>query len=395
MILTRKQEEGLRIAVDRFRKKMPYTCIAGYAGSGKSTLVRFIIDALQIDPERVCYVAYTGKAATVLQQKGCPGAKTAHKLLYEAKPKKDGTFWFKKRDYLEEDYAVIVVDEVSMLPTKMWELLLSHRIYILACGDPGQLPPINPADNNHVLDKPHVFLDEIMRQAQESEIIRLSMHVREGRPISTFRASGAQVLTFNNFELCDSMYMWADQIICATNNRRDEINNKVRELKGFGPEPQIGDKIISLRNHWEDFSYSGDWALTNGSIGTITNIDQKLIHVPAEISIRSIPYMFTDIQLEDDDLFTQVPIDYKRLTTGESFLTPEQEFKMRNNKNVEVDPPYPFAYGYAMTCHKSQGSEWGKVLVIEERFPFERELHKRWMYTACTRASEKLVVIKK
>ena len=69
-----------------------------------------------------------------------------------------------------------------MLPTDMWNLLLSHHIYILACGDPEQLPPINPKDNNHVLDNPHVFLDEIMRQAQESEIIRLSMHVREGHP---------------------------------------------------------------------------------------------------------------------------------------------------------------------------------------------------------------------
>lgn len=67
MTLTNKQEEGLRIAVQRYKLGLPYTCIAGYAGSGKSTLVRFIIDALEVSPEEVCYVAFTGKAAAVLQ----------------------------------------------------------------------------------------------------------------------------------------------------------------------------------------------------------------------------------------------------------------------------------------------------------------------------------------
>lgn len=106
-------------------------------GSGKSTLVRFVIEALNLSPEEVCYVAFTGKAATVLQQKGCPNATTAHKLIYEAVPKPDGTFFFKFKKELEEDYKCIVVDEISMLPAKMWELLLSYRIYILALGDPG------------------------------------------------------------------------------------------------------------------------------------------------------------------------------------------------------------------------------------------------------------------
>ena len=77
-----------------------------------------------------------------------------------------------------------------MLPSTMWHLLLSHGIYIIAAGDPGQLPPIEEADNNHVLDKPHVFLDEIMRQAQDSEIIRLSMWIRDGKPIYSYKPDG-------------------------------------------------------------------------------------------------------------------------------------------------------------------------------------------------------------
>ena len=78
MNLTAKQEEGLKIAVERFKNHEPYTCISGYAGTGKSTLIKFIIAALDIPPEEVSYVAYTGKAAQVLKQKGCPNPVTAH-----------------------------------------------------------------------------------------------------------------------------------------------------------------------------------------------------------------------------------------------------------------------------------------------------------------------------
>lgn len=135
--LTEKQAEGLRVAVERYNQRKPWTCIAGYAGSGKSTLIKFIISALGVNPEEeVCYVAFTGKAATVLQQKGCPNAMTAHKLLYKAKPMPNGTYKFIPKLDLG-DYKVIVVDEVSMLPRPMWEKLVSHGIYILATGDPG------------------------------------------------------------------------------------------------------------------------------------------------------------------------------------------------------------------------------------------------------------------
>lgn len=137
MILTAKQEEGLKIAVERYRAREPYTIISGYAGSGKSTLIKFIISALNLPEERVAYVAYTGKAANVLKQKGCPNATTAHKLLYYANKTPNGGFVFRPKPTLEIPYKLIVVDEVSMLPRDMWNLLLSHHIYVLACGDPG------------------------------------------------------------------------------------------------------------------------------------------------------------------------------------------------------------------------------------------------------------------
>lgn len=135
--LTQKQKEGIQIAIDRYRAGLPYTCIAGYAGVGKSFTVRYLIDALGFNRNDVAYIAYTGQAAKVLKQKGNPNATTAHKLLYYAKMKKDGTYIFTPRTHLDKPYKMIVVDEVSMLPKTIWEVLLSHKIYVVALGDPG------------------------------------------------------------------------------------------------------------------------------------------------------------------------------------------------------------------------------------------------------------------
>lgn len=393
--LTKKQEEGLRIAIQRFNQGYKYTVISGFAGSGKSTLIKFIIDALPVNPEKdVAYCAFTGKAATVLQSKGCQNAITAHKLLYRAKPMPNGTYKFYPRMKGEVEYRVIVVDEVSMLPRPMWEQLMMHDVYVLATGDPGQLPPINPEDDNHVLDNPHVFLDEIMRQAQDSEIIRLSMHIREGNPISAFSCAGEQVQIFDKSQAVSGMYDWADQILCATNAKRTEINNFVRQQKGFGAEPEVGDKIISLRNHWDFASSSGEWALTNGSIGTIEYMTERPIWVPKYIYDKPIPYLFTDVSLDDGDKFNSIPIDYNSLKKGEMTLNPKQMYLLNKQKNL-LDAPYEFAYAYAITVHKSQGSEWNRVLLFEEWFPNGIEEHKKWLYTGITRAGSKLVVIKK
>ncbi len=393
MLLTTKQQEGLEIAVERFNQGMPYTCIAGYAGTGKSTLIKFIIAALDLHPEEVCYVAYTGKAAQVLRQKGCPNAVTAHKLLYKAKPMPNGSYKFEPKTSLEEKYSIIVVDEISMLPKTMWERLLTHRVHVIAMGDPFQLPPIDTDSDNHVLDKPHVFLDEIMRQAAESEIIRLSMHIREGKPISEFKASGQQVLIYRPDELVTGMYEWADQIICATNATRNQINMDMRNIKGFGPEPAVGDKIISLRNQWEFFSHGSDPSpLTNGSIGTISNTDLKSVWVPKYINSQPVDFLYTTMVDENGDRFDYIPVDYKALTTGTKALTGQQEYQMRKLKKCP-DPPFEFSYAYAITCHKAQGSEWPNILVFEERFPFDKEDHARWLYTAVTRAENKLVLV--
>lgn len=394
MELTRKQEEGLRIAVERYKQGEKYTCISGYAGSGKSTLVKFIVNALDVPEEQVGYVAFTGKAAMVLQSKGCRTAQTAHKLLYHAKLQSDGTYAFFAKPTLDEGYKVIVVDEVSMLPLFIWKQLLTHPVYILALGDPGQLPPIAKDQDNHVLDKPHVFLDEIMRQAKESEIIQLSMHVREGKPISTFECENREVSIYPQAQLSQGMYKWADQIICGRNETRYHINQNVRQVLGFPQEPTIGDKVVCNTNHWDYFSQLGNWSLTNGSIGEITKKENKLITFPYYFHLPAVNYMFTDIQLPDGDLFRNVPIDYKFLFTNEPALTGNQIALIKKTSKIQIDPPMDFEYGYAITAHKSQGSEWSKVLLWEEPFGTKEEKIK-WLYTAITRAQDKLVILRR
>lgn len=306
----------------------------------------------------------------------------------------NGTFKFEPKPSLDDGLEVIIVDEVSMLPKEMWLRLLSHRIHVIACGDPFQLPPIDKDSDNHVLDHPHIFLDEIMRQAYDSEIIRFSMWIREGKPINEFPASGQQVMFVKPEEIVTGMYDWADQILCATNAKRNIINMNMRQIKGFGPEPAVGDKIISLRNQWEFFSNGvvDPAPLTNGTIGVIQRTDRYDMTLPYWISEKKIPILYTNMVDENGDIFNYIPVDYTSLTTGEKFLTGKQEFQMRKNPKCP-DPPFEFAYAYGITVWKAQGSEWDKVLGFEEPFPYDKETHQRCAYTLATRAREKLVYI--
>ena len=249
MELTRKQEEGLKIIIDRYKAKEKYTCISGYAGTGKSTLIRYAIAGLpNVDPEKdVCYAAYTGKASNVLKKLGYPNPSTVHKLIYYAAMMPNGKYKFTIRPTLEGNPRVVVVDEISMLPKDMWDLLCRFNVYIIACGDPAQLPPVQDSKedkNNHVLDNPHIFLTEIMRQAQESEIIRFSMHIREDKPLYTYQPENKEVMFIAKKDYNNSVLEWGDQVLCATNRFADIINKEMRAAQGRFGDLQIGDKIM-------------------------------------------------------------------------------------------------------------------------------------------------------
>lgn len=345
-----------------------------------------------LDPKtEVAYATFTGKASQVLREKGCPNATTAHKLLYKARPKPNGKFMFVPKEYLGP-YKVIVIDEISMLPKDMWELLLKHKgIYIIASGDPFQIPPISKDQDNEVLNHPHIFLDEIMRQAQDSDIIKISMNIRAGIRLTPLMGNDVQVFSKRN--IVNGMYTWADQIIVATNNKRKEVNDLMRLMQGRGNKPEIGDKIICLRNCWNVYSQNLE-PLINGSIGYISNMHLEDIEYIGKGGQRFyVPTMITDIDVGNEH-YENILIDYTSLTTGEKFLTPQQEYGIKS-RDKEVELPIEFNYGYAITAHKAQGSQWNKILMIEERFPFDEIKHARWMYTTLTRAVDKATVILK
>lgn len=384
MQLTNKQLEGLRTAVERYRRRELYTVISGFAGSGKSTLVSFIIDALEVDPYRVAFVAPTGKAAQVLRSKGNPNAMTIHRLLYKYFPRKDGTFYRKMIPTyeLQDTYDLFVVDEVSMCSKEMWELLLSHGIYTIACGDPAQLPSIS--EGTDVLNHPHVFLDEIMRQAQESEIIRLTMDIREGKEIKPFMGKEINVVRKKDFD--PTMLQWADQTLCAMNRTRFLYNNMARKMR-FGTlpkEPQEGERVICLKNNWDIPSTSGD-ALVNGLTGYISNIR----YTPHDFFGKKMLCTFTPDD-GSESKFVDLLVDYKLFTENKETITKENYARF---KKLKLPRPNELTYGSVITCHKSQGSEWPKVLVVQENWPWEKEEATRWLYTACTRPSEKITLV--
>lgn len=362
-------------------------------GTGKSTLVKFAIAALNVKPDRVAYATYTGKAAEVLRKKGNPGACTLHKLLYDHVPMPGGGFF--RRPKTELDVDIVVVDEVSMVPKTMVDALLKHRIYIIFLGDPFQLPQIDKNEENHLLDNPHVFLDEIMRQAAESEIIQLTMKIRAGEEIPFMYGKEVQVIS--KAELSTGMLTWANQIIVGTNATRQNINSQMREILGYSGLPQDGERMICLRNYWEDCNDDGD-ALVNGTTGIIRNPFESFRAIPKYIKNdrHNLPIIVGNfIPDGSNSEFNSVEMDRDMILTGEKCIDWRVAYQLGKLKNKIGDVvPKEFAFAYAITCHKAQGSEWDNVLVIEEKFPFDKLEHQRFLYTAATRAIDKLVIIK-
>ena len=393
MVLTNKQFKGLQLALQKYRNNEKYIIIAGYAGTGKSTLVNFIIQALADDgikiDEDVCFCSFTGKAAQVLLKKGNKNVTTLHKLLYESIPKPDGTFFRKPKTEIE--YKIVVVDEVSMAPRNLMELLFKHNVFIIALGDPFQLPPVDKDQDNGLLNNPDVFLDEIMRQSLDSEIIQLSMKIRNHESVDYFK--GKDVIVMPKSNLNTGVLKWADQILVGTNATRVAINNQMRDLLGRGDKPENGDKVICLRNYWDNFATNDD-PLVNGTIGYIDNVYESFNRIPPWVGEGPIKVLYADFISDSDADFGTLQMDEKQILTGERCLDYRAIYKLRSNRRTQHLVPMEFTYGYAITGHKSQGSEWDKVLVLEERFPFEREEHARWLYTCVTRASEKLVLVR-
>lgn len=371
--------------------------IAGYAGTGKTYLSSQISEELA--DNKIAYCAYTGKAALVMQQRGMP-ATTIHKLIYETSPEEtrheddNGKVFYrvkyktKLKEYLDPKPSIIMVDEASMIDTKILADLLSFDIPIIAVGDPFQLPPVQGKESE-LLINPDVTLEEIMRQGEGSPIAYLAEKIRKGKPLKDDESvtdciwQMSKTDLFNNLEVFD----WAGQFIAARNATVNTINHQARQyFKRTGDLPVIGDKMICRRNAWDTILTDGKLptALVNGLIGYVTNVEEK--QILKNLPWKSDGFMFSTNQLnlrpvfEDEAEFTDLA--YNPLALWEN------DQQRRNALKGII-----LQYSYCITCHASQGSEWDNVVLYDDSWPDRNDptQQARWRYTGVTRAAKKLI----
>lgn len=384
----------------------------GYAGTGKSTLAKHLGSTCD---GRVLFAAFTGKAAHVMHKKGCLGARTIHSLIYHPKDKSkkrlrdleeayNEAYLETRREWpgepvpvekypclvelsrqIEEEKAnldrpsfvlnhdsdlkdadLLVVDECSMVGDQMGEDLMSFEVPILVLGDPAQLPPV-ASTGFFTQHEPDALLTEIHRQAKDDPIIQMATDVRVGNPLPYGRYGESQVLRTREFDR-DSVDPDKDQVIVGKNATRRRANLRLRKsLLGERPTPVCcGDKLVALRN-------DAATGVLNGSLWRVRDWYQE-----GEDD-------FIELKMSDDD-------DPGRVVSAPAWPHylegREHELDGWTKRDaLEVD------YGYALTAHKAQGSQWESVVVVDESKVF-RHNAKKWLYTALTRASRRVIVVR-
>lgn len=344
----------------------PFQYIAGFAGTGKTTIAKSLAE---LQNGVVVYGAFTGKAAKVMRDNGCHGAQTIHSLIY--KPKQDnetGDFKFRwNRLGPCSESSLIIIDECSMVDETLARDLLRYKVPILVLGDPGQLPPVK-GTGYFTEHEPDVMLDEVHRQAAESPIIRLATQIRMGEYSREKMSEPGLLVTDRKEDLSDTV-MRAGAIIVGRNNTRCSFNDRMRERHGFTASnfPQVGETLICLRN-------DRDTGLFNGGIWEVSQVRKERL-------TRGERFQNIRILLPDDP---DIKID---VTVHNSFFnrTTKPFWKLLIGSQQ-------FDYGYVLTAHKAQGSQWDEVVVFDESEVFRQEAD-RWLYTAVTRAARQLTLV--
>jgi len=406
----------------------------GYAGTGKSTVLKFALDELGLDPHRsskdggncvpgVVTATFTGKAALVLRRKGTP-ARTIHSLIYSVieateeeikeaqkaiekaeqealalsgferttaeagiEAMRQALSGMKKPRFAlnpQSDAAeckLIVLDEVSMVGEEMARDLLSFKKPILVLGDPGQLPPIK-GEGAFTQATPDVMLTEIHRQAGESAIIRLATMAREGIPIG-FGQYDTYVWKMNKNDVTPEQALRGGQVICGKNATRFQLNNAMRHAAGFGGgylPTGGGEKIICLKNQ-------NDLGLINGMFLTLDDIVDEGSH-----------YFSATVTDEDGNRIGPPDVIDKsksRLRIYKGHFEDHVAFdKNRGDRDWKIKKSLIEAtFGWAITCHKAQGSQWENVIVWDDGLGQTDQDRRRWLYTAITRAEQGLVLL--
>lgn len=384
----------------------------GYAGTGKTTLAKHFAQAI----ENVIFATFTGKAAHVLASKGCHGARTIHSLIYQPRERGSTRYddlttrlaalieklrkempstpidkidaWIEANENVRElrrlikveekmghkplfqlketsdltKAGLLVVDEVSMVGPEMAHDLMSFGVKMLVMGDPAQLPPIEGEGFFHK-GKPDILLTEIHRQAQDNPIIRLATMVRNGQALQVGDYGESRIL--HRSQATKDMYLSHDQIIVGRNATRRGCNSEYRRLSGRGesPFPVTGDKLVCLRNN-------SKLGLLNGSLwSTKTGAEAAANRLSLHIE----------------------PLD--GVGSQMTLCAHKQYFLGETPPFYEVREAECFDFGNALTCHKSQGSQFDSVLILDESAAF-KQYQDQWLYTAITRAAKRFTMIK-
>lgn len=326
--LTVEQQEARNKVFDILRHD-PYVTLGGYAGTGKTTIIKSMVK------DNTIVMAFTGKAAHVLRTKGV-SAQTIHKTLYdlvvddENKPilDEDGNLQWNLNTNIKAD--LIIVDEASMVPKWIFEDISKLKIPTVFVGDHGQLPPVG--DSFNLMENPEITLEHIHRSS--GEIPAFAEFLRMGGLAHKWQSQGSvHIGRFDTDQV--------DQVICGFNSTRKQINMSVTRT----PKIRIGDKVIVLEN-------SSQYKVFNGMQGVVSNLERQKLTLKIDGGTE---YTFP--------IFLRNP-------------------ETRNPNTIAV------AHAYCITCHKAQGDEWDKVGVIEEQCDFW-ESH-RWNYTAASRAKTEI-----
>jgi exodeoxyribonuclease-5 len=337
----------------------------GYAGTGKTTLARHIAESA--DGE-VKFAAFTGKAALVMRAKGCASATTIHSLIYRARESGEATPSFELWDEAPASKAeLIVIDECSMVDAELGRDLMSFGVPVLVLGDPAQLPPIQ-GGGFFTEAEPDAMLTEVHRQAQNDPIVRLSMDIREGRDLEAGDYGETQVV--GRDDLDPQRVLDADQVLVGRNVTRRNYNMRLRQRRGIEePLPVAGDKLVCLRNNRRKGLFNGGlWA-----------VKERGARKSGVMTMRLLP---------DEDVGgypggRAVKVSVRK----ECFTGGIEQVEWPQRKRYDE-----FDYGYVLTVHKAQGSQWNDVVLFDESFAFP-DSRDRWLYTGVTRAAKKLTVV--
>lgn len=344
----------------------------GYAGTGKTTIARELVAE---SGRPWLFASYTGKAALVMRQRGCHGAQTIHSLIYRPEGDSPGgpSFRLWEESPLLES-AGLVIDECSMVDEELGRDLLSFKKKILVLGDPAQLPPI-VGGGFFTSGAPDFLLTEVFRQAADSGILDLATFVREGGDLAgrigwssedcavirRSRDAGAEIM---------ARMVAADQVIVGLNRTRHAFNDRYRRASGVdGKMPAAGDKVVCLRNERRR-------GLFNGSMWRV------------ESAVASPTGRFVDFGLSTLDGISPGRIETR--SWAHHFLGRELELE---SEGPARRAHQEFDYGYYLTCHKAQGSQWDDVVLYDESGSFDRDTARRWLYTGITRAARRLLVV--